>query len=117
MTVVHVRTSTKQDAEIALASLWFQVEFNKLATPDLRIQFQKPDRVRLVVSTNGSKLADRVLRQWATGCDVSPYLVVEATVPARRWVRSQQHHSLPTTSKIRQTESSGRNIRLRKRSR
>jgi hypothetical protein len=66
MTVVCVDMLPKQDAENALADLWCQVEFYELGSPRLLIQFEKSDKIKLVVISEGSMLADGVLRVWAT---------------------------------------------------
>jgi hypothetical protein len=69
MTIVCISTVTEQDIENALVDLWLNLELYSLETPKIWIQFEIPARIRLVVTIEGSMLADRVVQEWAVTWD------------------------------------------------
>jgi hypothetical protein len=62
---VFVNFATKEDAEVALAALWLQVELHELTTPDLLIEFGSVGEITFLITTDGSSPADGVLRAWS----------------------------------------------------
>jgi hypothetical protein len=65
MASVRVKVSTEQDAELALAGLWYEVEFYDLTTPNLTIEFGGISQIMFCVTIDGPEPAAHVLCAWS----------------------------------------------------
>jgi hypothetical protein len=82
MASVHVEVSTKEDAENALAGLWFLVELHELVTPNLLIEFDGISQTTFLVTIDEPAPSARILRAWS---NVYGGLYLESMQP-RQWV-------------------------------
>jgi hypothetical protein len=60
-----VQVSTEQDAELAMASLWYEIELHNLATPDITLEFGGISQIIFCVTSDGAEPAAHVLRAWS----------------------------------------------------